>query len=290
MTGELKVHQTTSEAITVTQDGVIDTFVVWASGAVVADQVKVTQTTPGNDDNLTSKLYVDTEIAANSGGGGGSFDGGEINEDLILKSDNRWIDSSVGVAGSLAYAGVPKFKWGSTKNVSEQDLRMAGNRITEVADIDGESADSDAVNLGSMNTAIGPSVLGRAFEYDGEEDSWFRIDAQKFGIFDATTQLTGSLSAAKYLVVHQDDKDGFAFHTAGLNISTMHAGTISLLTTAGRYLGAWSLDEWGTNGFTGSSSAGKYVVSIALGEWKGASTASISTGTTYRLSSSLWGK
>jgi hypothetical protein len=177
---------------------------VWASGAVVADQVKVAQTTPGSEDNLTSKLYVDTEIAASSGGGA--------------------------------------------------------------------------------------TVLGRAFEYDGVEDSWFRIDAQKFGIFDAMTQLTGSLSAAKYLVVHQDDKDGFAFHTQGLNISTMHGGTISLLTTAGRYLGAWSLDEWGTNGFTGSSSAGKFITSIALGEWKGADNAAITTDTTYRLSSTLWGR
>ena len=153
-----------------------------------------------------------------------------------------------------------------------------------------ESLIGDAIDEIPASGGGGSSVLGRAFEYDGVEDSWFRIDAQKFGIFDASSQLTSSLSAAKFLVVHQDDKEGFVFHTQGLNISTMHAGTISLLTTAGRYLGAWSLDEWGTNGFIGSSSAGKYVTSIALGEWKGAGSAAITTGTTYRLSSTLWGK
>jgi hypothetical protein len=72
MTGELKVHQTASEAITVTKDGTTDTFVVWSSGAVVADQVKVVQTTPLNEDNLTSRKYVDDSIAAIPPSGGGS--------------------------------------------------------------------------------------------------------------------------------------------------------------------------------------------------------------------------
>jgi hypothetical protein len=203
MTGELKVYQPTGEAISVTQDGTTDTFVVWSSGAVVADQVKVVQTTPGNDDNLTSKLYVDTEIAANSG---------------------------------IEYL-----------------------------------------------------VPGRLFEYDGVEDSWFRIDTGKFGIFSATSQLTGSLSEAKFLVVHQDDKDGFVFHTKGLGISDLHVGIVSILDIDGRFLGAWDINTSGA-GLLGASSAGKYVISIPLGEWKGASSAAIISGSTYNLSSTLWGK
>jgi hypothetical protein len=300
MTGELKVHQTASEAITVTKDGTTDTFVVWSSGAVVADQVKVVQTTPLNEDNLTSRKYVDDSIAAiPPSSGGETFDGGIINQDLVLKSTLRQIDSFLGTAGQLAYNGQSKFKWGSSKNVSEQELRMDGNKISEVADITLQSESGQAVNLGSMNAAIaaippsgggsgGPSMPGRPFVMRSTGDSSHRIDPGEFFMSTAgNVSWTASLADARFLTFTYEDLDSIVWKMGKSASIIMPTGYIHMMD-GDTIIGWWPYDSYDMAwSFADGSNGGGIVVPLK-NIVSTSDVSNLTSGKNYRINCPFW--
>jgi hypothetical protein len=197
--GQLIVDKDANEAISVTKAGEVG-FTVWADGSVDAKGVKVAAWP--NDDNVVPKSYVDSVAG---GGGGGSFDGGTINTTLTLASDERDIDVAQGEAGNLKYNTISKFRWGSGKNFSEQELTMQGNKISELA---APNVGTDAVNKDYCDSS-GGSELGRPFKLGASPGTdHYRLGVGEFQMNTTNNLLwTSELADAKFLAFNYKDLD-----------------------------------------------------------------------------------
>jgi hypothetical protein len=143
MSGTLNIDVSANEALIVKKSGETG-FTVWADGSVDAKGMKVDQQS-GDDQSVVPKSYVDSAITASV------FDGGTIHKTLLLDSLERDINVTSGEPGHLKYDGVTKFRWGTGKNFSDQQISMGSNKIIDMAN---PSDEGDAVNKAFLDIKL----------------------------------------------------------------------------------------------------------------------------------------
>jgi hypothetical protein len=250
---------------------------------------------PENNQDAVNKLYVDTAVA--DGITTPDMDkyldltkisSQEMAGTLVLNSTERDIDVISGISGTLKYVGDPKFRWGNTKNFSEQELSMINHRIS---DLGYPMFALDAVHKEycDANARVG---FGRPYINLSNVINTTDFAPGDMFLVDSSGAKTNIYADAAKLKIAWDDLDGIEWATSQTGTQKMPQTTIMLLDHNNKQKGWWTYTGVDTisSVSAGMFGGGSGSISIPIENWqKNTGASGLNNTGMYRIHCSWWG-